>query len=178
MSLTRPRAAARRLPLLAMLALGACGPRPVTSSAPGDAATGPTVGLAARAVSVAEFGTLRWLEGRWRGTQPDGRPFYESYRVADDSTITTYPDATSTTPSDSGAVALRGGVVATGSGGARWVVAELEPGRVHFAPDGSAQNHFTWVRRSPDAWTATLVWPATPERSAREVVYEMQRLRP
>ncbi|HEX8386024.1 MAG TPA: hypothetical protein VF576_07570 [Rubricoccaceae bacterium] len=53
---------------------------------------------------------------------------------------------------------------------------ELRDGRVHFAPDRNVRNAFTWERRSPAAWTATLAYPATPDRPAREVVYEMRRL--
>jgi hypothetical protein len=150
--------------------LVACAPAPALAQA----------AAADSGVSVAAFGQLRWVEGRWRGEQPNGQPFFEAYRFENDSTIRsyTYADAASTVPTDSGAITLRGGQVTTGGGGARWAAAELTATRIRFAPVAGARNAFVWERTSADAWTATLSWPATAERPTREVVYPMSRLRP
>ena len=156
--------------LLVLITLAAC-------AAPRQREAAPT--SAAGSTRVTDLGTLRWIEGRWRGTLPDGGFFFEGYRFANDSTILTYtyPDSTSLTPSDSGAIMLRGGVVATGSGGSRWIATALREGFVRFDPREGARNNFVWERLSDDAWRAILLWPATADRPAREVVYPMRRLR-
>lgn len=154
-------------------ALAACAPAHPPAPAPAEAPGGS-------GITVAAFRQLRWVEGRWRGDQPNGEPFFESYRFENDSTIRsyTYADATNRVPTDSGAITLRAGQVTTGTGAARWVAAELTATRVRFVPLAGVRNSFVWERTSPDAWTATLSWPATADRPAREVIYPMRRLEP
>lgn len=129
-------------------------------------------------VTTDAFRMLGWLEGRWRGDQPNGLPFFEEYRFENDSTIRsfTYADSVTSTPTDSGAIVLRNSVVTTGSEGTRWAVRELSESRVGFEPQVGADNSFVWERVSSDAWTATLRWPGTKNRPAREVVYRMARV--
>jgi hypothetical protein len=126
-------------------------------------------------VSAEQFRALAWLDGRWRGTMPDGKPFFEGYRMLNDSTVRSYdyPDSTAVVPSDSGAISLRGGELVTGSGGREWVATELGEGFARFEPRRGAKNSFTWQRTGPDAWTATLRWAA--EAPVRETVYSMVR---
>lgn len=126
-------------------------------------------------VSPAEFKSLRWLEGRWKGKAPDGKPFYEAYRFTDDSTIATwnYPDSTALVATDSGEIRLRGGQATSGGEQVAWVVAALDSGTVEFAPLRSARNSFTWAREPGGGWVATLHWPASGNEPAREVVYHM-----
>lgn len=174
--MSRLTSAARLPSLLALVVLGACS---APAQRPTGAAAGPT-GTAPLTVDLAAFGTLQWLEGHWRGTRPDGTPFFERYRFADDSTLYTFtfPDSSGLTPSDSGVIVLRGGAVVSEQGGARWVVTELADGRVRFDPLADARHSLTWVRRSPDAWVSTLRWPPGADGRAREVVYPMRRLPP
>ena len=129
--------------------------------------------------TAAEFRQLRWLEGRWRGGQPNGERFYEGYRLANDSTLRSYDfaDSVSTTPKDSSEIRLRSGVIVSGSGNTRWEVAELSGARVHFIPVQGARNDFTWEKLSADEWKATLHWPANADRAERTVIYPMTRLR-
>ena len=166
--------------LVLLLAGGAC-------TSPGDdpPTVDQTVVDSARApepirVSPAEFQQLRWMEGRWRGEEPNGQSFFEGYRFENDSTIRsyTYADSANRVPTDSGAIALRGGEVTSGSEGARWVASELTASHIEFAPQVGVRNSFVWQRESDDAWTATLRWPGTADRPAREVVYRMRRLSP
>jgi hypothetical protein len=156
--------------LVLLLSLGGCDARPAAES---NAPQEP--GLT---VTAQQFREFSWLAGRWKGTMPDGSAFFEAYRVADDSTLVSYsyPDSVTTTPADSGIIALRGGQVTTGSGPASYVVTELRSGWARFAPRGEARNSFTWKQESADAWTATLDWPASNDRPARHVVYPMRRL--
>lgn len=142
-----------------------------------DSAALPPPRVVAATVSAGRFATLRWIEGRWRGSDGTGA-FYESYRFADDSTIRTYsyPDSATLTASDSGEVALRNGTVVSGTAAARWVAAELDSAHVRFVPDQNVTNSFTWLRQSPDRWTATLSWPAAGDKPARETIYQMERM--
>jgi hypothetical protein len=132
------------------------------------------------AVDRDAFGTLRWLEGRWRGTRPDGTPFYEGFRVVDDSTLYTFtfPDSTAETPDGSGVIALSGGLVVMERGGTRWVATEVRDGRVRFDSRAKAAASLTWDRLSADAWVATLRLPASAGGPAREEAYPMRRLPP
>ena len=164
--------------LLGVLLLAGCGRAEPPVEAPEGAEAAPPAAAQPATVTPQQFATLRWLEGRWKGTMPDGNAFYEGYRMVNDSTLAslTYPDSVTAAASDSGEITLRGGVVRSGNPATGYVVTELSDGRVHFEPSGSARNNFTWVRASPDAWDATLRWPATAEQPAREVVYPMRRI--
>ena len=126
--------------------------------------------------SLAQFAQLRWLEGRWRGGLPDGGSFYEQYRWLDDSTIAmhAFADSTFARATDSSRVSLRFGVVANEGITARWVATRLDSAAVEFVPRRGASNGFSWVRESPDRWTATL----SPSRDGgiRSTIYHMERI--
>lgn len=190
---TLPAAAVRfAVPLGALvfvaLAVAGC-PRPVQEEAAPEpeqeGATGAATGMEvvdAPTFTVAGFAQLRWIEGAWQGVGGEGtdqEPFFEGYRMVDDSTMRTYTydDAENPVPSDSGTITLRGGIVETGGEGARYVATNLVDGRIHFEPAFGARNAFTWERTSPDAWTATLSWPASAGQPAGTRVYLMTRLR-
>jgi len=123
--------------------------------------------------AAADFQRLRWLAGSWRGSMPNGGSFHELYRVVNDSTIAmqSFSDSTFKQATDSSAITLRGGVIASEGGSARWVATRLDSTGVHFAPDRGAGNTFTFRRDSTNGWTATLNWP-----NGRDVVYRMNRV--
>ena len=126
--------------------------------------------LAANAMSQ-----LRWLDGSWRGSGNDQAPFYERYRVADDSTMVVegYPDSTFAAANDTSQLQLRGGTLSlVGQTGSRWVATALSEGEVTFAPAARATNGFTWRRESADAWTAIM-----RSRTAGERTYRLTRVR-
>jgi hypothetical protein len=125
----------------------------------------------------AQFASLRWIEGTWRGRLPDGGAFYERYRFADDSTIVmqAFADSTLTRTSDSGRIVLRDGTVADEGGAARWAATRLDSSGVAFAPIEGATNSFTWMRDRADRWTATLTW-TDKGGEARAVTYPMERI--
>jgi len=128
------------------------------------------------AVSPADFRQLGWIEGRWVGHAPDGRPFYEEYRFTDDSTIGTwsYADSTAGTPVDSGAIRLRAGQVTSGNDMVAWVVTALDANRVAFAPQRGVRNSFSWERGAQGGWVARLHWTADGRQPAGDVVYHME----
>jgi hypothetical protein len=124
--------------------------------------------------TIHDFAKLRWLEGSWRGQIPKGGFFYETYRLLDDSTIAMrgYADSTLTRANDSANIMFRGGRVVDTSTAAAYAATHLDTSRVDFAPTDRARNHFTWIRQSPDRWTATLR-PAKGDT----VAYPMVRIR-
>ena len=122
-------------------------------------------------ITPAEFRSLAWLEGRWRGTQNDSNPFFEEYRFADDSTIRslTLADSAWTRVSDSGQIRLRGGIVTTGDSASGYTLTALDSASAHFEPRGRASNAFTWRRLPDGTWSATLNWRDASGRPAERV---------
>jgi hypothetical protein len=124
-----------------------------------------------------ELRALSWLEGDWRGTMPDGKPFFERYRATSDSTIRMqgFADSTMTQATDSALIYWRDHHIYSESGSSRSVVTRLDTSGVHFAPERGAGNTFVW---KPDeaGWTATLRWTGK-DGEPRTVVYPMRPLR-
>jgi hypothetical protein len=132
--------------------------------------------VTAARVSAAEFGRLRWLEGRWRGVDATGggTPFFESYRFVDDSTIQgfTYRDSTFAEAVDTSLIQLRGDTVVNGWPTPTRVATSLDSASVHFAAGPGAGNDFTWRWVAIGIWQARLTWDSSGV--ARERVYEMR----
>ena len=95
----------------------------------------------------------------------------------DDSTIAMrgFPDSLFARVTDSSTIGLRGGTIAS-EGGSRWVATRLDSSAVDFASARDASNNFTWVRESPDRWTATLR-SVDKQGRAQTIVYPMERVR-
>ncbi len=136
----------------------------------------------------ADLRALRWIEGTWRGTGDAQAPFYERYRLANDSTLVveSFADSTLAAVTETSRFHLRGGALtsvpgAAGdppAGGPRWYASALSPDSVCFEPLAAVRNPFVWRRSpSPDEWLAMLSWPATAARPARTVTYTMRRTR-
>ncbi len=131
---------------------------------------------------------LAWIEGTWRGTGVGQPPFYERYRLVDDSTLVeqSFADSTLATVTETSRFALRAGALtsipgATGDapdGAARWYGSALSNDSVRFEPLVRARNSFVWQRGpTPDEWLARLSWPASGSGAARTVSYDMRRWR-
>jgi hypothetical protein len=161
---------------LAIVTLVACGDGKVPAIRTVDVQSVPD--SAAGRYSFVDFRNLRFLEGRWQGTRPDGTPFFEEGRFLDDSTLLmrNFPDATFAKASDSSRVQLRDSTVSNEGGTARWVATRLDSLGADFAPSHGATNTFTWVKESPTKWSATIRWTdryAQPQ----SVVYPMVKVR-
>jgi len=124
----------------------------------------------------ADFARLYWLVGSWQGRLPDGRSFYERYRLLDDSTIRmrSYANDTFSKATDSARITLRAGTVADESG-ARWLATRLDSTGVDFASKRDASHNFTWARQSRNNWKAVLN-SIDRNGKAQTVVYPMQRI--
>lgn len=171
------RTSASKIVVVALVLMVACSRRDETGALDSASVARDATPVAAGQYTLADFQRLRWLDGRWRGFQPDGKTFYEQYRVLNDSTIVMvgFADSTFSKASDSSRVQLRGGTVSSEGRTARWVATRLDSTGVDFAPHHGATNHFTWAQESATAWNATLRWTDKDGRP-RSVVYALHRM--
>jgi hypothetical protein len=118
--------------------------------------------------TIEQFHALRWLEGTWRGTMPNGVYFYESYRLVND-TIQMYAHTDSTFGArlDSTRIYFRDGTIYNG---ANHVVDRIDENGFRFVPLGPEGNSFVWKSTGPDSWTAVL------DGANEQVVYQMVRM--
>ena len=127
-------------------------------------------------VTLADFRSLSWLVGRWRGGPSP--VFYEQYRFRDDSTIamTAYTDSTfATATADSSMIEWRQGQVRTRTARSTYDAIEVAPGRIRFRRTGAPDGGHRFERVSADEWIATLF----PRGAGTDtVVYRMRRLSP
>ena len=124
----------------------------------------------------ADFDRLRFLDGAWRGTMPDGQPFFERYRITSDSTIQMYAlaDSTLTTPTDSSLIYWRDHHIYSESATSRYVVTQIDSSGIRFTPERGGRNEFTW-KPTAEGWMATLQW-TDQAGQPKSVVYEMRRI--
>lgn len=151
-----------RLPvvLLVVSLLGACAPMSETRPM----------------FTPADFAHLRFLEGRWEGTGPDGAPFYEQYSFPSQTEMrsTRYGDATFAQAEDGSVVALHTGRVTSTWMTFTWEAVELVPGKACFEPL-QAPSAFCWERLTADAAQVTQRW--TDEAGqAQQYVVPLRRL--
>lgn len=106
-----------------------------------------------------DFAQLRFLEGRWEGTGPDGKPFYEQYAFTSEGEMrsTRFTDATFSEAEDGSVVALDGDRVVSTWGEFTWQASELAAGRACFAPV-NAPSSFCWERLSDSSARVTQRW--------------------
>lgn len=92
--------------------------------------------------TAGQFAALKFLEGRWTGTAPDGTAFFERYDFPDPATMRMrrFADPNFVAMSDEGKVALEDGRILSRWGEHVWQAAELGDGMIRFeavdAPGG------------------------------------------
>ena len=99
---------------------------------------------------------LAFLEGRWIGMGPDGKPFYEAYRRVDRNTLVSerYEDATFAKIVDGSSVTLEDGAIISRWGDYSWRADDVREGYASFAPV-EAPSAFTWRRSDDDTVEVT-----------------------
>lgn len=132
---------------------------------------------AAATVSAADFQTMRWLEGTWRGTGGGVDPFFERYRMVDDTTLLrqSFGDSTLATVSDSARIVLRGNMVVEPAHAPAWRVTSFDSSSWRFESIERAGHAFTWRRDTPDRWTAILE-SRNAAGSPQERTYTLERI--
>ena len=122
--------------------------------------------------TLADFRSLDWLQGDWRGAGGQ-RPFFEGYELVNDSTIRVhyYADSTRSAVRGTGSVHYSAGVIYHEADGATWAAVRLDSTGIHFAPREGASNTFRWTRLSDTTWEAVLRF-----EDGSEARYEMSRI--
>lgn len=126
-------------------------------------------------LTAADLAKLRWIEGYWRGSGVDQKPFFERYRFENDTTLAvdSFPDEKLEKVDDTSRYELKDGQFTNGS----YIASAIDEQGINFEPiPGKAKNSFRWQRESADKWTAILKWPAADGKPARERVYNMERI--
>lgn len=126
--------------------------------------------------TTADFSHLKFLEGRWEGTGPDGKPFFEQYSFPTDSEMRSsrFADATFGKVTDGSVVELRDGRVTSAWNAFTWEASELAPGKACFTPL-NAPSSFCWELTSESTVEVTQRW--TDEHGkAQQYVVPLRRL--
>ena len=113
---------------------------------------------------------ISWIEGNWRGMAGDN-PFYEIYKITNDSTleITTYV-WNGTDSSKSASTYIKWDQDAHYLGDNRnWKVTSIADDSITMVPANRGPNTIVW-KRTGDGWTATL------GSKKGKVVYDMKRV--
>jgi hypothetical protein len=95
----------------------------------------------AQAYTAEQFATLKFLEGRWTGTAPDGTAFFEQYELgATTLRMRRFGDPSFVTMSDESQITLEDGRIGSRWDDHSWQAVELGDGLVRFeaidAPNG------------------------------------------
>lgn len=109
--------------------------------------------------TAQDLDKLDFLLGRWVGTGPDGKPFYEAYRRASATTLVSerYSDETFSKIVDGSTVALENGRITSTWGEFTWVADRIENDLASFAP-ANAPSAFTWRRVDERTVEVTQNW--------------------
>lgn len=123
-----------------------------------------------------DFAQLKFLEGRWKGTAPDGSAFYEQYDFPTPAQMRSrrFSDAGFVQSTDSSTVALKDGVVTSQWGKFTWQASELSAGKACFEPV-NAPSSFCWQRHDADTVHVTQRWQ-DEQGVPQEYVVPLQRL--
>ena len=126
--------------------------------------------------TAADFAHLKFLEGRWEGIGPDGKPFYEQYVFPSEGEMRSirFADASFAEPADGSVVALDDGRVASTWGEFTWEASELVPGKACFIPV-NAPSSFCWERLSATSAQVTQRW-VDEHGSPQQYVVPLRRL--
>lgn len=148
---------------------------PSTQATPSPQSTLPPVTPAK--LTAEDLKKLRWIEGTWRGTGVNQPAFFERYRFENDTTLAVegFDDEQLTKSNGITRFELKEGEFGGGSEGSRYVATALDDNSITFAPVVKARNSFVWKRESKDSWTAIIQPLGTPDKPAKEIIYNLER---
>ena len=129
--------------------------------------------------TTADLQKLRWIEGSWRGTGDQQKPFFERYRFENDSVLVvdSFEDETLKKLTETTRFELKDGEFGGGNEGARYVATWISDQGIEFGPAVKVRNSFRWERESKDVWKATIILPANATKPARQMVYKMELIK-
>jgi hypothetical protein len=113
----------------------------------------------AQGYTVEQFAMLKFLEGRWTGTAPDGTTIFERYDFPDAKTLRMrrFGDPSFVTMSAESKVTLEDGRILSRWDSGSWQAAELGEGMVRFEAIG-APSTFTLRRIDADTIETQQHW--------------------
>ena len=124
--------------------------------------------------SLDDFAKLRFLQGRWKGTNPDGKEFFEEYAQPEPGVLQSrrYDSAAFTDGADSAHISLNDGEVLSRWNEFTWRAAEIHPDAATFTPV-NAPGTFVWQVVDDATLEATQRWNA----DGREQEYTLRLTR-
>ena len=144
-----------------------------SNSAPVTSA--PPAATPSKAISTADVGKLKWIEGAWRGMDGE-KPFYERYRFEGSTMVVeTLADETLAKVEETSRFELKDGEFGSTQGERRSAAAWISDNAVQFVPAAGGGNSFRFEKQSDDSWNAVLEWPASQDKPARQKIYKMER---
>lgn len=127
--------------------------------------------LSSQDISRNDLKKISWIEGSWKGLDGD-TPFYEIYRMANDSTleIISY-EWNGTDSTRSSRTLLRWNKDAFYLGDRmNWKATKLDKGSIFMIPVRNASNEILWEFKNRNLWDATI-------KTAKSTkVYHMERI--
>lgn len=111
------------------------------------------------------FANLQFLDGRWSGEGPDGKPFFELYDFPTPRTMRSrrYNSAAFDQSSDGSSVELKDGAIISTWGDFTWRATSISADEVQFEPV-NAPSAFSWRKAGADEVAVTQRW--TDEKGA------------
>ena len=142
-------------PIMGCTSTGIAPPAQISLAAePGLAGIDKESGL-----TMDDFQKLEFLEGRWAGRGPDGKPFFEQYDMPEEGVLRSRRFETSefTEATDGSEVRLTAGGIISRWLNYTWRADELTEGYIHFVPI-EAPSAFSWRRISVDQIEVKQEW--------------------
>jgi hypothetical protein len=165
---------------LGLLTAYACTSKPTGSSVntPSPQATPTPVPPTPAKLTAEDLKKLRWIEGTWRGTGVNQPAFFERYRWENETTLAvdSFENEKLEKVTDTTRFELKDGEFGGGSEGARYVATALDDKSITFGPVIKARNDFVWKYESKDSWTAIIKPLPRPDKPAKDIIYNMERL--
>lgn len=123
-----------------------------------------------------DFAYLSFLEGRWEGTGPDGKNFYEQYEFESPSLMrsTRFKDSHFVDATDGSSVEFANGKIISRWKEFSWEASKLAKGTACFSPV-NAPSAFCWKLVDESTVHVTQRWTGE-DGSPKEYVIPMRRL--
>lgn len=139
-------------------------------------ATSFNLSAATAMFNEASFSQIKFLEGRWKGTGPDGKAFFDEYVLAEPTLFRSirHADEAFDKPTDGSTVALKDGVITSTWGQFTWKATSLSDSKACFEPV-SAPSSFCWERVAADTVTVTQRWTG-PDGKEQSFVLTLNRV--
>lgn len=128
-----------------------------------------------RDVTAADIDRIKWLEGTWRGTGEGQEPFYERYTFEGTTmTVESFTDASLKTVKDTTRYALMNGEFRHAKVGRRVAASEITDDHIQFVPLIGDEGSYRFERQPNGKWRAVLESPASGDKPAKQVIYNME----